>query len=396
MMKNQILYLDCFAGIAGDMLLGAFLDLGSSEKKLRQIPEELGLEAEISVFDERKEVERGKRVVTETIEKKERNLADIIRLIEESSLPEKIKNKSIQTFEKLGEAEGYVHGMDKNEVHFHEVGAVDSIVDIVGTHTLLNDLNPSRIYCSKINLGRGGFIESAHGKIPNPAPATAELMKDIPVFSGLEGEETVTPTGAALIGDITDEFGSFPDMRIKRIGKGAGKKDFPIPNVLRAFVGESEDDETSPISEKVIQLETNIDDSTPEILGYAMENLFDAGALEVYQIPVQMKKNRSGVQLTVLCYPSDLRKIEQMLFEETSTFGYRYMEIPRRKLKREIEEVPTKYGEIKVKVGRYGDSITVAPEYEDCRKIAKENNISLREVYREAEKNFKSERKIKN
>ncbi|KXA94993.1 hypothetical protein AKJ65_02825 [candidate division MSBL1 archaeon SCGC-AAA259E19] len=390
-MKNQVLYLDCFAGVAGDMLLGALLDLGTSEEKLRRIPEELGLDAEMSIFDERKGVERGKRVVVEAQGKEERKLADIREIIEESSLPDEVKEGSIQTFEKLGEAEGYVHGMDKNEVHFHEVGGVDSIVDIVGTHALLNDLDPSEVYCSEINLGRGGFIESAHGRIPNPAPATAELMKDIPVFSGLEGEETVTPTGAALIGDITDEFGSFPDMRIKRIGKGAGKKDFPIPNILRAFVGESEDDETSPVSEKVIQLETNIDDSTPEILGHTMEELFDAGALEVYQIPVQMKKNRSGVQLTVLCYPSDLRKIEQVLFEETSTFGYRYMKIPRRKLRREKSEVQTKYGKVKVKVGRYGESTTVAPEYEDCRKIAKEQDLNLREVYREALRKFQSE-----
>lgn len=394
-MKNQILYLECSAGVAGDMLLGALLDLGASEEKLRQIPEELGLDADISIFDERKGVVRGKRVVVETKEKEERKLAHIRKKIEQSSLPDRVKEESIQTFEKLGKAESYVHGMDKSEVHFHEVGGVDSIVDIVGTHTLLNDLNPSEIYCSEINLGRGGFIESAHGKIPNPAPATVELMKDIPVFSSIKGEETVTPTGAAMIGDIADDFETFPIIQIKRVGKGAGKKDFAIPNILRAFVGEGEDEEASPITEKVIQIETNIDDSTPEILGHTMEELFDSGALEVYQIPVQMKKNRSGVQLIVLCYPSDLRKIEQVLFEETSTFGYRYMKMPRRKLKREIKEIQTKYGKIKMKVGRYGESTTVAPEYEDCRKIAKEQNLNLREVYRKALRKFQSEQENK-
>ncbi|KXA91058.1 hypothetical protein AKJ57_02605 [candidate division MSBL1 archaeon SCGC-AAA259A05] len=391
-MKNQVLYLDCFAGVAGDMLLGAFLDLGASEENLHQISNELGLKADISIFDERKGVEKGKRVVVKTTEEKERKFADIKKMIEESSLPDKVKNKSIQTFEKLREAEGYVHGVDKDEVHFHEVGAADSIVDIVGTHTLLDDLDPLEVYTSKINLGLGGFVESSHGKIPNPAPVTAELIKNIPVFSSLEGEETVTPTGAALIGDITDEFEAFPDMQIKRIGKGAGEKDLPIPNMLRVFAGESEEDRTPPITEKIIQVETNIDDSSPEILGHTMEELFDAGALEVYQVPVQMKKNRPGVQLIILCYPSELKRIERVLFKETSTFGYRYMKIPRRKLEREKKKVQTKYGKIKVKVGRYGDNTTIAPEYEDCRRIAREQNLNLREVYKEAEKEFQSER----
>ena len=308
-----------------------------------------------------------------------RSFSQIKEMIEKSDLSSKTKANAISIFTKLGQAEAKIHGKDIEEIHFHEVGAVDSIVDIVGSCICLDLLGIEKLYCSPIPTFHG-MIDIAHGKFPLPAPATLEILKDVPwQHLDIEGE-LVTPTGAAIVSTLAQSFGAIPPMVTKSIGYGAGKNDYGIPNVLRVMIGEV-DKNSDHNSHEVTILETNIDDLSPQIYEVVMDRLFAGGALDVYLTPIQMKKNRPATLLSVICNPSDIDKMSDILFKETSTIGIRIDTRKRICLQREIITVDTKYGPIRVKLAKKSDEIVNAqPEYDDCKAAAASNNVPFKEV----------------
>jgi hypothetical protein len=314
-----------------------------------------------------------------------RHFTEIRELILESPIPEKARDISLNIFGRLAEAEGKVHGVPASQVHFHEVGAVDSIIDIVGISLALHYLKVERVACSPVPTG-WGHIHCRHGLLPVPAPATAELLKGVPLRSlNVEGELT-TPTGAAVAAALTSEFGPLPEMKVEAVGYGFGSKDFGIPNFLRVFLGSREDDRPAGDNDSVIVLEANIDDMNPQFCGHVTERLFSAGALDVFTTPVYMKKGRPGFQLSVLCQPRDRDHLLRIVFEETSTLGVRFREDQRAVLNRRAEEVDTPYGRVRIKTALdvAGRPLKSAPEYEDCRRIAQEKGVPLREIYQAA------------
>jgi len=377
----KLLYLDCFAGISGDMLLGALLDLGVAEAALRTELTKLKLPGySIST----------RRVVKQNIaatkfdcdtghEHHHRGYTEIAGMITGSGLSENVKRRALHVFRRLGEAEAKIHGVPLEQIHFHEIGAVDSIVDIVGVCVALDLLGVDEVQASPVPLG-SGFVETAHGKFPVPAPATLELLKGVPVQPSNEAVELVTPTGAALLAEFCCRYGPMPALTVEKIGYGAGTRDLPqTPNVLRAVLGETSG---GAKSDTVAVIEANIDDMNPQWFGDVMERLLVNGALDVFLTPVQMKKNRPGTLLTVLCEPRDADRFVELVLTHTTTFGVRLHEARRRMLAREIVRVPTRFGEIEVKVGRYnGKVVTRSPEYESCKRAAALANVPVREVY---------------
>ncbi|AQS03177.1 nickel pincer cofactor biosynthesis protein LarC [Clostridium beijerinckii] len=312
-----------------------------------------------------------------------RNLKDIENIINSSDLSEKVKNLSLNMFMRVAEAEAKVHGKTLYEVHFHEVGAIDSIVDIVGAAICLDYLKVDKIMASHVQVG-GGFVKCAHGLMPVPAPATVEILKGIPINVGVVQFETTTPTGAAILAENVQEFTSKIDFSIKKIGYGIGHRDLDIPNVLRVYLGE--DNSLEKIEEQYI-LETNIDDMNPEFYGYIEEKLFDAGALDVFKTPIFMKKGRPGIKLSVLISEKIEKDILGIVFEETTSIGVRKYKVEKIMLNREFSKVETQYGEVTIKKSYYkGNLVKYKPEYEECKKIAKENNITMEKVYREVYK----------
>ncbi|NOW88197.1 nickel pincer cofactor biosynthesis protein LarC [Clostridium beijerinckii] len=312
-----------------------------------------------------------------------RNLKDIENIINSSDLSEKVKNLSLNMFMRVAEAEAKVHGKTLYEVHFHEVGAIDSIVDIVGAAICLDYLKVDKIMASHVQVG-GGFVKCAHGLMPVPAPATVEILKGIPINVGVVQFETTTPTGAAILAENVQEFTSKIDFSIKKIGYGIGHRDLDIPNVLRVYLGE--DNSLEKIEEQYI-LETNIDDMNPEFYGYIEEKLFDAGALDVFKTPIFMKKGRPGIKLSVLIGEKIEKDILDIVFEETTSIGVRKYKVEKIMLNREFSKVETQYGEVTIKKSYYkGNLVKYKPEYEECKKIAKENNITMEKVYREVYK----------
>lgn len=312
-----------------------------------------------------------------------RPLSEIVRLIEASELADCVKAQAIAVFRRLGEAEAKIHGVPVETVQFHEVGAVDSIVDIVGACIGLDLLGIEKIVCSALHVGTGTF-ECAHGVYPVPGPATAELLRNAPVYAGEISGELVTPTGAAIVSTLASEFGSLPAMNVLRVGYGAGARKYPhFPNVLRAFLGETEL-EAAPNTVAVI--EANLDDLSPQVLGHLMERAFASGALDLFYTPVQMKKNRPGVLLTVLCAPYDLDAIINLIFSETSTLGVRHRIEQRTTLNREHIAVKTEYGSIRIKAASdaSGKRRNFAPEFDDCREAAESHGVPLREVQQAA------------
>jgi hypothetical protein len=310
----------------------------------------------------------------------ERHLPDIEAIITNSELPEVIQQKAVDIFHRLGTVEARIHGVSLKDVHLHELGGVDTIVDVVGTLLGLDELGIRKVFASPIPLGRG-FVNGAHGQIPLPAPATMALLEGSPVVGSELMVETVTPTGAVLLTSISDKFGTIPSMKLQSIGYGAGGRDLPIPNLLRILIGEQSDDQEIN-TEMLNILETNIDDLNPEIYAYVMEKLFSAGALDVYLTPIQMKKNRPAAQISVICKDDDTSKVCQIIFSETTTLGIRQQSIMRHSLKREAFVVDTRFGIVHIKKallpnGQY----KVSPEYEDCRKLAIESGAPLRDVY---------------
>ncbi|MFZ5634215.1 MAG: nickel pincer cofactor biosynthesis protein LarC [Bacillota bacterium] len=384
----KILYFDCFSGISGDMCLGALIDAGVDsgwlEQELRSLPVR---HWDMKVARENSRGIEGTRVKITVAEDHQphRQMSEIKALIVGSSLPERARNIALNIFQRLAGAEGKVHGVPAGQVHFHEVGAVDSIIDIVGTSLALDFLKVDRVLFSPLPPGKG-YINCRHGLLPVPAPATAELLKGVPL-SGLDAEgELVTPTGAAIVATMADGFGPLPEMTVESVGYGLGSKDFGIPNFLRVFVGKSREEASGYGHDTVLVMETNIDDMNPELTGHVVERLFARGALDVFMTAIHMKKGRPGSLLTVLCRPQDKEPLLKILFEETTTLGVRFREERRAVLGRRVEEVTTPYGKVGIKtaLGSDGRRLKSAPEYEDCKKIALEKGVPVKSVYEAA------------
>jgi len=380
-------YLDCSSGISGDMLLGALLDVGLPPDRLfaelKKIP--LGFYE----FKRTRAVRGGlvgTRVEVRVPERQpKRKLEDVREIIKVSPIPDGPKEQALKVFWRLAEVEGRLHNMPPEKVHFHEVGAVDSVIDIVGACLGFDLLGISEFFCSPLNLG-GGQVETRHGTLPVPAPATAELLKGIPVYSsGVDGE-LVTPTGAALVATLAAGFGSIPAMKIEQIGYGAGNKQLPgRPNVLRLFLGERAEVEGAqpgpPGDEIVSVIEANVDDMSPQLYGYLVEEALAAGALDVTCSAVQMKKNRPGLLVSIICAPEQSDALAELFFDQTTTIGVRIYEARRKVLDRELLTVNTPYGPVRMKVAkREGRIVNAAPEYDDCERLAKQKSVPLKQV----------------
>jgi len=392
----KLCYFDCFSGISGDMVLGALVDAGAElpriETELRRLPlTGWTITAE--------KVKRGplgatKVNVAVTESHHHRGLHDILKLIDGAGLPPGAAARAREVFQCLGEAEARVHGIPVEKVHFHEVGAVDAIVDIVGACIGFELLNIEQFACSALNVG-GGRVETEHGVLPVPAPATADMLRQAPTYStGIE-RELVTPTGAAMVAALATQFGPQPRMTVERIGYGAGSADLSEqPNVLRIFLGESTEARAVAEEPTVAVLEANLDDMSPLVGGYFMEQALGAGALDVFFTPVQMKKNRPGLVLTVICPPDRADAISHLIFEQTTTIGLRQYEARRRVLEREFVTVETPHGPVRMKLAKLnGRLLNAAPEYDDCQRLAREKQVPLKQVLADAQFHFRQQHK---
>lgn len=385
---KRIIYYDCFAGISGDMNLGALVDLGVPAEHLE---EELG---KLHIEGFRLEVKRDTRkgisgtkvtvVVDHPENEKHRHLHHIEELINKSTLPDRVKSKAREIFMKVAVAEAKVHDIDIQKVHFHEVGALDSIADIVGAAICQEYLEVDEIQASPVQLG-GGMVKCAHGLMPVPAPATAEILASIPVRSGLVQYEATTPTGAAILAATVDSFSELSDLHIKKTGYGIGQRDGEIPNVLRVYLAEGSGAGNSDVlSEEAIMLECNLDDMNPENYTHVMDLLFEAGAADVFIVPTVMKKSRPGHMLHVLCNQETAEQLKGILFTETSSIGLREHHIKKSMLRREMVSIKTKFGEVEVKRAFWnGRVVNEKPEFEQCRKLALKHGITLEEVQKE-------------
>jgi uncharacterized protein (TIGR00299 family) protein len=385
----KIAYFDCFSGISGNMVLGALIDAGLEIECLRRELAKLKLTGyKIETSKVLKRYIAATLVDVKTQEEGvERHLGDIIDIIEQSDLSGEVKEISKAIFTKLAEAEAKVHGLDIEDIHFHEVGGLDAIVDIVGSVAGLKSLGIEEVYSSPLHLGTG-FVKCAHGTLPVPAPATLELVKEVPTYGRDVEAELATPTGAAIITTLAKGFGQSPLMEVEAIGYGAGNRDLPIPNLLRISIGETVEASVRGYEEDVVTvMEANIDDMNPEFYDHVMGRLFEKGALDVFLTPIQMKRNRPAVKLSALVREANLSGVLDAFFEETTTLGVRLYEAKRKKLSRESIVVETKYGMVDVKIGKLGDIVkNVSPEYENCRKTASQLGVSLKEVYQEAKR----------
>ncbi len=379
----RIAHFDCFSGISGDMTLAALFDLGVPTEPVYAGIASLGLDVRVDA----ERVNKGGFAATQVYvhapeEDEHRHLPDIEAIISKGNLTDKQRDLALKIFRRLAEAEAKAHGVSVDEVHFHEVGALDSIADIVGSAIALDLLGVEKFTSSPVAVG-SGTVKCAHGIMPVPTPATAELLKGVPWRSAPAKGELTTPTGAAILTSIVSEWLDTPTMTIERIGHGAGSKDFlEQPNLLRIFLGRAEPRER-PVKEcdTVWILEANLDDVPGEIVGYCFEQLFAAGALDVWTTPIQMKKHRPGIMLSVLTAEANIAVLEAIIFRETQTFGIRRSPAQRHKLQREIVTVETPWGPVAVKRGwREGGTVVLTPEFEDCARIARDKNVMLREV----------------
>lgn len=385
----KIAYFDCFSGISGDMTVGSLLDAGLKIGTLEKELKKLGLTGYQLEVD--KVVKKGISATQFKVRIKEegveRRFKDILTIIEKSKLDEEIKKETKKIFFNIAQAESKIHRKDLDKIHFHEIGGLDSIIDITSAVIGIKTLGIEEIYSSALPVGKG-FVKCAHGVIPVPAPATLELLKNIPTYSGGIESEMITPTGAGIIGTLAKSFRERPLMKIERTGYGAGEKEFTIPNLLRISIGEKilkdEHSKDGYVSDEAVLIETNIDDMNPEFYDYIMERLFSQGALDAFLTPIQMKKNRPAHMLSIVVYEQNLKEILEVLFSESTTLGVRIREIKRLRLAQQNFIAETKYGKIRVKVGIFKGKIkNVAPEYEDCKKIAKQHKVPLKEVYEE-------------
>jgi len=379
----MIAYFDCFSGISGDMTLGAFIDLGVPSDWLKESIYKIPLtDFDLSVSVVLRNGISAKRVEVKTSNSAPaRDYFRIRNLISESSLSENVKEKSNSVFEIIAEAEAVIHGCPKEKVHFHELGGVDAIVDIVGTALCIEYLGITKIFASKIPMA-SGFVTSRHGKIPVPAPATISILKGVPVYGVDITHELVTPTGAAIVKAFSESFGIFPDMTVDKSGYGAGKHVLEsIPNLLRIVTGRSNEKRVYS-KDRIVQVETCIDNMNPEIFGFLMDRLFEDGALDVYWTPVFMKKNRPGTEVHVICHYDKKDDVINRILSETTTLGVRYHEAERNMLLRKNVEIVTSYGTVAVKcISNPDGSTRIVPEYEVCKKIALEKKLPLKIVY---------------
>jgi uncharacterized protein (TIGR00299 family) protein len=428
----RIAYLDCFSGISGDMFLGALIDAGVSARLLGDTVAALNIGASLKISKVTRSGITATKVdvfasdaVAEAVTHEHshhthdhdhehphshshdekhshshehtRGLKEIREIILKAAISETAKAKAIAIFEALGTAEAKIHNMEIEKVHFHEVGAVDALVDIVCAAVGAEALGVDEIVCSSLNVG-GGTVKCAHGTLPVPAPATVELLIDASVYSSGVQAELVTPTGAAIVKVLVKRFATFPEMKIEKSGYGAGTRDFPgHANVLRLTIGEAQTQlATKTLQETISVLEANLDDMNPQVFGYVLDRLLEEGALDVFGLPVQMKKNRPGMLLTVLCRQEDVSKLTDLIFKETTTLGVREREEKRRVLARKWITVGTRWGNIRLKVASMNGTVTnYAPEYEDCKKIAAEHHVPLKNVMQEAMQGYLGSEKQK-
>jgi pyridinium-3,5-bisthiocarboxylic acid mononucleotide nickel chelatase len=387
----RLAYFDCFSGISGDMTLGALVDAGCDLEVLRSGLAALQLPG--WTISSEKVWKNGMaasyvKIATED-QSKHRSLSAILEILDKSKLSAGVRQRATAIFKTLGEAEASVHNVALEKIHFHEVGAVDAIVDVVGASVGFEVLGIEKFTCSALNVG-GGTAKMAHGVLPVPAPATAKLLQGKPTYSNGVQQELVTPTGAAIVATLCAQFGPQPLMSVSAIGYGAGTADLEgQPNVVRIMIGESVEKTVTGFDEEIAVIEANLDDMNPQIYGYFLEKAFAAGALDVYTTPVQMKKNRPGTLLTVLCKPTDSQTLIALVFAETTTFGVRTSAAQRRALPREWVTVHTQFGDVRMKVARLNGRIRqAAPEFEDCRILAEEKHVPLHQVMDEARRNF--------
>jgi uncharacterized protein (TIGR00299 family) protein len=377
----KTLYFDCFAGASGDMILGALVAAGVDPDRLRDQLSLLGVEGFSVSFEtvNKSGLSANYARVETAHEHKHRHLSDIRKIIDDSQLSHDVKQRSIAIFTRLAEAEARVHNEPIEHVHFHEVGALDAIVDVVGAAICFEMLAIERFVCSPIHVG-SGTVEMAHGRFPVPPPAVAELLKGVPFYSTDLKGELLTPTGAAIITTVCKDFGPIPQLRLEGTGYGAGTRDYEnFPNVLRVMIGES--DARDETEQTLWMLETNVDDVSPQIIGHVMDRAFTLGARDCYFTPIQMKKNRPGVLLSILCDPEKKTAMTDLLFTETTTIGVRSYQVNRRALDRQIVRVETFYGPIDVKVARLnGRVVNAMPEFDQCRQAAESKGVALKEV----------------
>ena len=376
----MLAYFDCFSGISGDMCLGALIDLGVPfdwlTTSLKSIPLD---DFKIDVRTIHRQGIGAKQVrVQFDVAQPPRNYEHITNMIDQSPLPKRVKIKSQAIFERIAIAESEIHSVPLSEVHFHEVGGVDALVDIIGTVLCVEYLKLDKIVASKIPFGYG-FVKGEHGTLPVPVPATLSILKDVPVYGTPNPFEMTTPTGAAIISELAEAFDYLPEMIVSRIGYGAGQREFEQrPNLLRVVTGKA----TKPATETVYIVETGIDDMSPEIFGYLMECLYEDGALDVYWIPIYMKKNRPGTLVQVLCKKHSREAIAKRLLSESTSLGVRYFEVQRQILARKPVKVLTDWGEVQAKraIDPEGN-VRIIPEYDDCRRVAKEKQLPIRKVF---------------
>lgn len=378
----NIAYFDCFSGAGGDMIVAALIDAGTDSDALRK-----GLSA-LKVGGYGLSIERvtkqGLAATRFNVEldaktpQPHRHLRHVLEILKSSALSEGIRDKACRVFQRLAEAEAAVHGTTVEKVHFHEVGAVDAIVDVVGAVLALELLRVDRVICSPIPTG-SGTVTCEHGVLPIPAPATVRLLHGVPLAACDEVGELTTPTAAAVLTTLSSTFGPIPAMTLTAVGYGAGSREGRTrPNVLRVLIGEGVEEHGD--IDQIVMLETNLDDVSPEVIGYCTERLLGEGALDVYTVPIQMKKQRPGVVLTVLCEMGKVPAMERILFAETPTFGIRRRTVERTKLRRRFETVATPFGDIRMKVGERDGVVTASPEFEDCKAAALKHGVALREV----------------
>jgi hypothetical protein len=385
----RVLYLDCFSGASGDMLIGALLDAGLPFDLLRGALGSLAIDDECAVSVERVSrsgVGAAQFIVTQTAadagRHRHRHLPGITKLVDRSALSVDAKARANRLFRRLAETEAAIHQMPVEKVHLHEVGALDSVVDIVGGVFGLEWFGAERIVASPLNVGSGTVV-CEHGTLPVPAPATAALIKGVPVYAAGPPGEKLTPTGALLVTEFADEYGVMPSMRVERIGYGAGTRDpKDYPNVLRVLVGDLVGDSAAPSpSDRITVVECEIDDMNPQIFGVLMDRLYDAGAVEVFYTAVQMKKNRPGTHVTVLVPPGRREAVSTALFRDSTTIGLRYSEVARDTLSRELVSVSTRFGDVRCKVARQDGAVTnVAPEFDDCVQLADQHGVPVKDV----------------
>lgn len=390
----KILYYDCFAGISGDMNLGALIDLGVDANYLKTELEKLNIEGfhlEIKQ-DQRRGITGTKAdvIIENPDNEKHRHLRHVEEIINNSTLPQQVKTNALKIFDLVAEAEAKVHNISKEKVHFHEVGALDSIADIVGAAICLDYLKVDKVMAAPIQLG-AGTVKCAHGIMPVPAPATAEIVKNVPVKTGLVNHEATTPTGAAILVATVDQFTGHINLPITKTAYGIGNRDSEVPNVLRVYLLEDVQSLHDVSTEEALVLESNIDDMNPEHYDFLLDQLFDSGASDAWLTPIIMKKSRPAVQVSVLCPLEKASILKQLIFEHSTSLGIREYRVSKNKLRREETTVTTSYGSVRVKNSYFnGQQVRSKAEFEDCKKLALKHQVSLSEIEKEIRKQLES------